>query len=56
MPNDTILESYENLLHYAKTEHEADHDCGFCYDEFEDCVTCNWLAKAEENYEKLAAK
>jgi len=50
---DTVLESYENLLSYANTEHEQDHADGFCDDEKSECVTCGWLADANKNIEAL---
>lgn len=51
--SDTILQSYENLLDYADTEHSEDHADGFCADEKADCLTCKWLADAAENCKKL---
>lgn len=51
---DSIKQSFENLLNYVETEHDADHRDGYCDDEKgSDCVTCNWLAEAKENYKKL---
>ena len=51
--DDTLLESYINMLDYVDKEHSADHKDGYCDDEKKDCITCNWIADAEENLKSL---